>query len=373
MIEVDEQGFVRDIKAAIDAINQENKSLREKVKEIIELPYGTQHEVEIENYINSFTNGQVDVREELYNIAMANEIFNSFGVKNESAQEKRHKELVEALMNRMEGVFKMYDVNEIENVQPVIPTVDQPVEVQTPQLEVINPEVPVAEVPASEPVATLDAPEMFTPMANPSTFTEPPVYGEVPTMDVAPVAPVVENTLEGLTAPVEAQPQSEVPSFQDFINSQEFGTQEPVQEVNSDVPSFQDFINNTDFSDINASLLPPEDNTPVEEPVAEQQFDDFVKEMPVEQVTETYEEPVSEPVAEEVPEETAEETYEEPVSEDMDAKVREISERYDNLKRLEIRVYKNTKELDELEAKRAQIQKEIDDDQEEINSLKLAA
>ena len=54
MIEVDEQGFVRDIKAAIDAINQENKSLREKVKEIIELPYGTQHEVEIENYINSF-------------------------------------------------------------------------------------------------------------------------------------------------------------------------------------------------------------------------------------------------------------------------------------------------------------------------------
>ena len=28
MIEVDEQGFVRDIKAAIDAINQENKSLK---------------------------------------------------------------------------------------------------------------------------------------------------------------------------------------------------------------------------------------------------------------------------------------------------------------------------------------------------------
>ena len=370
MTERDEQGFVKDIKVAINAISNENKSSKEKVKELIELPFSVEDVLDVVNFVNQETNEEVDVRDELYNLAILNEQLVSFDDMFKSKLEERHKELVEALMNRMEGVFKMYDVNEIENVQPVIPTVDQPVEVQTPQLEVINPEVPVAEVPVSEPVATLDAPEMFTPMANPSTFTEPPVYGEVSTMEVPPV---VENTLEGLTAPVEAQPQSEVPSFQDFINSQEFGTQEPVQEVNSDVPSFQDFINNTDFSDINASLLPPEDNTPVEEPVEEQQFDDFVKEMPVEQVSETYEEPVSEPVAEEVPEETAEETYEEPVSEDMDAKVREISERYDNLKRLEIRVYKNTKELDELEAKRAQIQKEIDDDQEEINSLKLAA
>ena len=221
MTERDEQGFVKDIKVAISEIGNENKSSKEKVQELIELPFKVEDVLDVVNFVNQETSEEVDVRDELYNLAILNEQLVGFDDMFKSKLEERHKVLVEALMNRMEGVFKMYDVNEIENVQPVIPTVDQPVEVQTPQLEVINPEVPVAEVPASEPVATLDAPEMFTPMANPSTFTEPPVYGEVPTMDVAPVAPVVENTLEGLTAPVEAQPQNEVPSFEDFIKGED--------------------------------------------------------------------------------------------------------------------------------------------------------
>ena len=379
MTEVDEQGFVRDIKVTVDAISQENKSLREKIKEIIELPYSVQDVIDIENYVNSVTNGQVDVGDEIYQLAIINEQLNGFDVVFKSKLEERHKELVEALMNRMEGVFKMYDVNEVENVQTASPVVEQPV-VQTPQLTEINPETPVEEVTVDQPVATLDAPDMFTPVVDPAAYAEPTVSQtevatDVPPVYVGPESPLADLTAEVVTKPVaEVQPEvtDSVPSFQEdnneFKGLQLLVGKEDVKEIDNGTPSFQDFLNNTDFSNLEQQYAIPEaeEEQAKEEKVEESQelqnFDDFVKALPEEPAQEANEEY-------EVPEETTE-----PVAEDSDEdeKVREISERYDTLKVLSINVYKNQKRLERLVEEQQQVQAEIDNDQEKIASLRAA-
>ena len=360
MTERDEQGFVKDIKVAIDAISKENKSSKEKVRELIELPFSVEDVLDVVNFVNQETSEEVDVRDELYNLAILNEQLNGFDEMFKSKLEERHNDLVEALMNRMEGVFKMYDENVNENVPTVDPTVEQPVEVQTPQLDEFNPEnlAEPMEVVAAEPIATLDAPEMVAPTVDPTQFAEPTAYGEVPVMEAPVVEPVmpevvtpaVEETVNEY-APVEESPvvENEVPSFADFINNNTFEApaEEPVVEapvVENEVPSFNDFINNMPEVSYEEPEMTAVEETPVEEPVEETYTE-------VSEFT-----PAEEPVAE------VEETQE-------DDEVQKISERFDRLKELNIKVYNDQKQLAELESQIEELKTEISNNQEEIKTL----
>ena len=370
MTERDEQGFVKDIKVAINAISNENKSSKEKVKELIELPFSVEDVLDVVNFVNQETNEEVDVRDELYNLAILNEQLVSFDDMFKSKLEERHKELVEALMNRMEGVFKMYD----ENVNvPMNPEMEQPVDVQTPQLSEFNPEAPVEpmEVVAGEPIATIEAPEMVAPTVDPAAYAEPAVYGEVPAMENPEVASIAEQTMpevapvEEYAAPVEEAPQFEpvevAPAYTEPAMEEAPATEEPQE--------YNDFIRLL-------NSLPAE---MYQEPVKETTVEESTEYAPVE----AYAEPVVEPevpAVEETKEEAApvvEEAYVEPEmpteaapeEEPVDEEVQQIIDRYDRLKELNIKVYNDQKELKELEAKAEELKTEISNNQEEIRTL----
>ena len=362
MTERDEQGFVKDIKVAISEIGNENKSSKEKVQELIELPFKVEDVLDVVNFVNQETSEEVDVRDELYNLAILNEQLVGFDDMFKSKLEERHKVLVEALMNRMEGVFKMYD----ENVNvPKNPEMERPVEVQTPQLSEFNPEASV------EQVATLDNPEVVVPTVDPMAFAAPTGYGEVPEM-VATEASVIPETseVESYAAPVE-----------EVTVNEEEKEQEPAQTVETSEDDFMKLLNSlpADF------YQEPEEAQPVAEEAADAPAEE-VAEAPVETYTEpeavqeettevnpfdavSYTEP-EQTVEEAVQEETAV-AEEEPVEAEAeeDEEVRKIINLYDRLKSLKINVHNNQKKLAKLQQQAAEVESQIAKDNEEINSL----
>ena len=354
MTERDEQGFVKDIKVAISEIGNENKSSKEKVQELIELPFKVEDVLDVVNFVNQETSEEVDVRDELYNLAILNEQLVGFDDMFKSKLEERHKVLVEALMNRMEGVFKMYD----ENVNvPKNPEMERPVEVQTPQLSEFNPEASV------EQVATLDNPEVVVPTVDPMAFAAPTGYGEVPEM-VATEAPVIPETseVESYAAPVE-----------EVTVNEEEKEQEPAQTVETSEDDFMKLLNSlpADF------YQEPEEAQPVAEEVAETPVETYTEPEAVqEETTEvnpfdavSYTEP-EQTVEEAVQEETAV-AEEEPVEAEAeeDEEVRKIINLYDRLKSLKINVHNNQKKLAKLQQQAAEVESQIAKDNEEINSL----
>ena len=362
MTERDEQGFVKDIKVAISEIGNENKSSKEKVQELIELPFKVEDVLDVVNFVNQETSEEVDVRDELYNLAILNEQLVGFDDMFKSKLEERHKVLVEALMNRMEGVFKMYD----ENVNvPKNPEMERPVEVKTPQLSEFNPEASV------EQVATLDNPEVVVPTVDPMAFAAPTGYGEVPEM-VATEASVIPETseVESYAAPVE-----------EVTVNEEEKEQEPAQTVETSEDDFMKLLNSlpADF------YQEPEEAQPVAEEAADAPAEE-VAEAPVETYTEpeavqeettevnpfdavSYTEP-EQSVEETVQEETAV-AEEEPVEAEAeeDEEVRKIINLYDRLKSLKINVHNNQKKLAKLQQQAAEVESQIAKDNEEINSL----
>ena len=360
MTERDEQGFVKDIKVAISEIGNENKSSKEKVQELIELPFKVEDVLDVVNFVNQETSEEVDVRDELYNLAILNEQLVGFDDMFKSKLEERHKVLVEALMNRMEGVFKMYD----ENVNvPKNPEMERPVEVQTPQLSEFNPEASV------EQVATLDNPEVVVPTVDPMAFAAPTGYGEVPEM-VATEASVIPETseVESYAAPVE-----------EVTVNEEEKEQEPAQTVETSEDDFMKLLNSlpADF------YQEPEEAQPVAEEAADAPAEE-VAETPVETYTEpeavqeettevnpfdavSYAEP--EQTVEEAVQEEAPVAEEEPVEAEEDEEVRKIINLYDRLKSLKINVHNNQKKLAKLQQQAAEVESQIAKDNEEINSL----
>ena len=358
MTERDEQGFVKDIKVAISEIGNENKSSKEKVQELIELPFKVEDVLDVVNFVNQETSEEVDVRDELYNLAILNEQLVGFDDMFKSKLEERHKVLVEALMNRMEGVFKMYD----ENVNvPKNPEMERPVEVQTPQLSEFNPEASV------EQVATLDNPEVVVPTVDPMAFAAPTGYGEVPEM-VATEASIIPETseVESYAAPVE-----------EVTVNEEEKEQEPAQTVETSEDDFMKLLNSlpADF------YQEPEEAQPVAEEVADAPAEE-VAETPVETYTESEETTEVNPfdaVSYTEPEQTVEESVQEeaPVAEEEpveaeaeeDEEVRKIINLYDRLKSLKINVHNNQKKLAKLQQQAAEVESQIAKDNEEINSL----
>ena len=220
MTERDEQGFVKDIDTVINTIELEEKSVPEKVYEILNLPFSVEDVLKVENFVIKETNSNVDIRDDLYKLAILNEQLNGFDDMFKSKLEERHNEkvneIVEALNVRMEGVRNMYDEN-LVNVQPVIPAVEQPVVTPTPQLTAINPETPIETVEVG--VAQPFAPVAEAPVVDPTQFAAPTSYGEIPAMEPAfspdltvPTVetPVVENVAvpapEMYQAPVIEEP-----------------------------------------------------------------------------------------------------------------------------------------------------------------------
>ena len=364
MTERDEQGFVKDIKVAISEIGNENKSSKEKVQELIELPFKVEDVLDVVNFVNQETSEEVDVRDELYNLAILNEQLVGFDDMFKSKLEERHKVLVEALMNRMEGVFKMYD----ENVNvPKNPEMERPVEVQTPQLSEFNPEASV------EQVATLDNPEVVVPTVDPMAFAAPTGYGEVPEM-VATEASIIPETseVESYAAPVE-----------EVTVNEEEKEQEPAQTVETSEDDFMKLLNSlpADF------YQEPEEAQPVAEEAADAPAEE-VAETPVETYTqpeavqeETTEVNPFDAVSYTEPEQTVEESVQEeaPVAEEEpveaeaeaeeDEEVRKIINLYDRLKSLKINVHNNQKKLAKLQQQAAEVESQIAKDNEEINSL----
>ena len=468
MTERDEQGFVKDIDAVINTMEGEEKSVPEKVYEILNLPFSVEDVLKVENFVIKETNSNVDIRDDLYKLAILNEQLNGFDDMFKSKLEERHNEkvneIVEALNVRMEGVNNMYDEN-LENVQAVSPTVEQPVETPTPQLNVINPEAPVEtmEVGVAQPIATFEA----APVVDPTQYAAPTTYGEIPAMEpafspdltvptmeapvmeapvmeapvevapvvaapveyaepviapvmetpvmetpaevapvVAPVeyaapavepamapvveAPVMEAPVEvaPVVAPVEyAEPVMEIPAaepvavepvepvvettdandFVDFINGHDFSNVAP--EAPTEENDFVDFLNNNTFA-------MPEDN--MDTPEEKNDFVDFINNLPVDayvepEANEAPEIPKVEEVAPEEVNEVSDVVPEEAVDnekdDEEDEEVRNIINRYDRLKELEIKVHNNQKRLAQLHEEAERVQNDIDNDQEEIKKL----
>lgn len=409
MTERDEQGFVKDIDTVINTIEGEEKSIPEKVIEILNLPFSVEDVLKVENFVIKETNSNVDIRDDLYKLAILNEQLNGFDDMFKSKLEERHNEkvneIVEALNIRMEGVNNMYDEN-LVNVQAVNPTVEQPVEVPTPQLDVINPEAPVEtmEVGVAEPIATFEA----APVVDPTQFAAPTSYGEIPAMEPAfspdltvptvetpvmetpvveaPVAfaePVIEPAAPVVEAPVEIAPEApvmeapveapvveapEVNEFENFINNGDFTQVEPAAPVEEDT-AFQDFLNNGTFAMPEDNMVTPEETN---------EFEDFINNLPTDayvepEVNEAPETPEVEVAPEEEVNEVADAVPEEPVDnekdDEEDEEVRNIINRYDRLKELEINVHNNQKRLAQLKDEAERVQNDIDNDQEEIKKL----
>lgn len=409
MTERDEQGFVKDIDTVINTIEGEEKSIPEKVIEILNLPFSVEDVLKVENFVIKETNSNVDIRDDLYKLAILNEQLNGFDDMFKSKLEERHNEkvneIVEALNIRMEGVNNMYDEN-LVNVQAVNPTVEQPVEVPTPQLDVINPEAPVEtmEVGVAEPIATFEA----APVVDPTQFAAPTSYGEIPAMEPAfspdltvptvetpvmetpvveaPVAfaePVIEPAAPVVEAPVEIAPEAPVMEapveepvveatdandFTDFINNGDFTQVEPAAPVEEDT-AFQDFLNNGTFAMPEDNMVTPEETN---------EFEDFINNLPTDayvepEANEAPETPEVEVAPEEEVNEVADVVPEEPVDnekdDEEDEEVRNIINRYDRLKELEINVHNNQKRLAQLKDEAERVQNDIDNDQEEIKKL----
>ena len=409
MTERDGQGFVKDIDTVINTIEGEEKSIPEKVIEILNLPFSVEDVLKVENFVIKETNSNVDIRDDLYKLAILNEQLNGFDDMFKSKLEERHNEkvneIVEALNIRMEGVNNMYDEN-LVNVQAVNPTVEQPVEVPTPQLDVINPEAPVEtmEVGVAEPIATFEA----APVVDPTQFAAPTSYGEIPAMEPAfspdltvptvetpvmetpvveaPVAfaePVIEPAAPVVEAPVEIAPEAPVMEapveepvveatdandFTDFINNGDFTQVEPVAPVEEDT-AFQDFLNNGTFAMPEDNMVTPEETN---------EFEDFINNLPTDayvepEANEAPETPEVEVAPEEEVNEVADVVPEEPVDnekdDEEDEEVRNIINRYDRLKELEINVHNNQKRLAQLKDEAERVQNDIDNDQEEIKKL----
>ena len=409
MTERDEQGFVKDIDTVINTIEGEEKSIPEKVIEILNLPFSVEDVLKVENFVIKETNSNVDIRDDLYKLAILNEQLNGFDDMFKSKLEERHNEkvneIVEALNIRMEGVNNMYDEN-LVNVQAVNPTVEQPVEVPTPQLDVINPEAPVEtmEVGVAEPIATFEA----APVVDPTQFAAPTSYGEIPAMEPAfspdltvptvetpvmetpvveaPVAfaePVIEPAAPVVEAPVEIAPEAPVMEapveepvveatdandFTDFINNGDFTQVEPAAPVEEDT-AFQDFLNNGTFAMPEDNMVTPEETN---------EFEDFINNLPTDayvepEANEAPETPEVEVAPEEEVNEVADVVPEEPVDnekdDEEDEEVRNIINRYDRLKELEINVHNNQKRLAQLKDEAERVQNDIDNDKEEIKKL----
>ena len=303
MTERDEQGFVKDIDAVINTIELEEKSVPEKVYEILNLPFSVEDVLKVENFVIKETNSNVDIRDDLYKLAILNEQLNGFDDMFKSKLEERHNEkvneIVEALNIRMEGVNNMYDEN-LENVTTVDPTVEQPVEVQTPQLDEVIPEAPVVEVGAAEPIATFEGEPVVT-TVDPTAFAEPTSYGEVPTMDPAAFSP--EMAMPVMTDPEQfAEPVAEVPVEETVaevapMEEMEVPAMEPVAEMPvMEVPTEEAVAEVAPMEEMEAPVMEPVAEMPVmevpteevETPVETNDFQDFLNSLPQ---TDEYAEP----------------------------------------------------------------------------------
>ena len=330
MTERNEQGFVRDINQAIEEIKQYNQSSKEKIRALINLPFDFNDVPSINNFINEETIQAVECIDELNNIAILNEQILEFDETLKSKFEERHNELVEALMNRLEGVFKMYNNENLnQNVQPTYPAVGQPVEVQTPQVEEFNPVTPVESyaAPAVEAV-----PQTYG--VAPETFAEPTVQepvAEVPAMEMPAVelptmeAPVAEFT--AVDAPVEELPQAE----EGFVG-----------------PELTDELFSDEAKALAGIIVPT-----VEELPESADLNDEVE-------------------APEVPaEEEKEEVEEKPVDEDEeDEEIRRIREHHREMEEVEVRMWKNKKTLEEKRLEIANLEQGLAADEEELERLR---
>ena len=388
MTERDEQGFVKDIDTVINTIELEEKSVPEKVYEILNLPFSVEDVLKVENFVIKETNSNVDIRDDLYKLAILNEQLNGFDDMFKSKLEERHNEkvneIVEALNVRMEGVRNMYDEN-LVNVQPVIPAVEQPVVTPTPQLTAINPETPIETVEVG--VAQPFAPVAEAPVVDPTQFAAPTSYGEIPAMEPAfspdltvptvetPVvenvavpapemyqAPVIEEPV--MVAPVAETPVMEVPAPVAPV------VETPVMEVPAPVApvvetpaeeyedtAFVDFLNSHDFDLPEDNIAPEEENN---------DFINFINNLPAD----AYVEPEKkEEVVEEVNDEVAEEPVVTEKNDEEDEEVREIINHFDRLKELKIKIHKNEVRLAELNREVELVEKNLNNDQEEYKRL----
>ena len=383
MNERNEQGFVKDISLAIEEVNKLNISSEEKVKTIIELPFDIEDISKIDEYINQLATRKVDCND-LWDIAILNQ-----QIKDESDEAlkshfvKRHDEKIEALMNEMEGVLKMYNEEDL-NVQPENPTVELPNEVQTPQIEEFNPTAPQVEEYATPEITvpTEEVPEV-------TELTEP--VEEV--AEVEGVMPEITDPVDyiepaNVEAPEEPVVEAEVPEVAEPFEVPEFAA---VEEYTADVPQE---VNEAEEMPVIPEFEVPEEpvaevETPeVEAPVEIPEFpneptyapfeNQVAEEVPVGEPFEVPEEPVAEvetpeietPV-QEVPADFAGVDNTKPEEDEMDDAVREIADRYEQMKNLEIRLYNNQKKHNELAEQIKELETEIDNDQMKIEELRL--
>ncbi|MBP5684218.1 MAG: hypothetical protein J6X02_03065 [Bacilli bacterium] len=439
MTERNEQGFVRDISLAIASINQSNQSSKEKVRALINLPFDFNDVPLINNYINGETTQAVECIDELNNIAILNEQILEFNeTLNETLKskfEERHKELVEALMNRLEGVFKMYNNEDLnQSVQQTYPEVEQPVDVQTPQVEEFSPMTPVESYAAPDQTVEAYGPESFAePAAQEQTFDPSMDMSSMagqdlvqpmgmdltaePALDGQTVDMSTEQTFNGLgevaqiSEPAQAEETTEVaapmgmdltaepaldgqavdmatePTFSglnDVVAIPEPALAEETTEVAAPMGMDLTVEPTINGEPVNLGVDPTfnglNDVVSISEPVqaeetAEPELNSelFNKEAeslrgiisPVDDVL-----PESADLNGEVEEPTSsEEKVEEYSEEEMNKKVKEIEERYDRLKNLELSVLNNENRLVALHREVSSVEDEISNARKEIDEI----
>ena len=382
-----------DISSSIADLSQQNISSEEKIRKLLNLNFSASDVPKIKEFINEWTTQAIECNDELYNIAILNDQIKGFGTSD--VIDKRHNELIEALMSRMEGVFKMY-----ENVD-----LNSQVNQIGGQVEEYNPPVAAVTLPNAasmqytDPMHGLVAADVKEPQiaVSATSFNPGEVYADssavmgASAQAAAPVMPVAEATTGDQDHPVLMAPTINPATAQSLIDIGQ-RAHKAVDELHAYINGDQAVKEVIDgkYGALNAAMEAPAEEAAVNELSPEQEAAVF-GDTTAEETKEVEEVPVGEPFT--VPEvsnlhevEVAEEqdgkevevptdgAHDEPIEatddDDLDEAIRHIREHHDQMEEIEIRILRNEKKLAEYEGMVADIRQGLDADKEELERLR---
>ena len=373
-----------DISSSIADLSQENISSEEKIRKLLNLNFSASDVPKIKEFINEWTTQAIECNDELYNIAILNDQIKGFGTSD--VIDKRHNELVEALMSRMEGVFKMYEnvdlnsqVNQIggqvEEYNPPVAAVALP---NAASMQYTDPMHGLVAADVKEPQIAVSSTN-FNPgevYADPSAVMGASAQAAAPVMPVAEAMPTLQDLMGMGKEPVIVSREAAAPVM-------------PVAEATTGDQAVKEVIDVKDGA-LNAAKEAPAEEAAVNELSPEQEAAVFgdttaeetkeVEEVPagetftVPEVSNLHEVEVAEEQDGQEVEVPTDGAHDEPTEatddDDLDEAIRHIREHHDQMEEIEIRILRNEKKLAEYEAMAADIRQGLDADKEELERLR---
>ena len=349
-----------DISSSIADLSQENISSEEKIRKLLNLNFSASDVPKIKEFINEWTTQAIECNDELYNIAILNDQIKGFGTSD--VIDKRHNELVEALMSRMEGVFKMYEnvdlnsqVNQIggqvEEYNPPVAAVALP---NAASMQYTDPMHGLVAADVKEPQIAVSSTN-FNPgevYADPSAVMGASAQAAAPVMPVAEAMPTLQDLMGMEKEPVIVSREAAAP----VMSVAEAPAEEAA--VNELSPEQEAAV----FGDTTAEETKEVEEVPVGETFT------------VPEVSNLHEVEVAEEQDGQEVEVPTDGAHDEPTEatddDDLDEAIRHIREHHDQMEEIEIRILRNEKKLAEYEAMAADIRQGLDADKEELERLR---